>query len=155
GGWRGCLGVPMIREGQVIGAIFVARATPWRFPDSQVELLKTFADQAVIAIENVRLFTELQEKNQALTDAHPRVTEALQQQMATSDILRVISSSPTDIQPVFDTMARSAATLCGAFDASIFRVDGDRLAFVAHHGPIAQRHGEFSLPVVHGTVGGR
>ena len=83
------------------------------------------------------------------------LNEALERQTATSEILRVISSSPTDVQPVFDAIAQSASRLCGAFDASIFRVDGDRLAFVAHHGPIAQRHGDFSLPLVLGTVGGR
>jgi PAS domain S-box-containing protein len=148
-GWRAGLGAPMFRDGQVIGVIFVGRSTPGLFSEQRVELLKTFADQAVIAIENVRLFTEVQERNRALT-------ESLQQQTATSDILRVISSSPTDIQPVFATMARSAATLCEAFDASIFRVDGDRIVFVGHHGPIAQDHGgDFWLPVVRGTVGGR
>src|SRR5262252_7480030 len=81
--------------------------------------------------------------------------EAQDQQTATSDILRVISGSHTDVQPVFHVIAQSAARLCAAVDASIFRVDGDRLAFVAHHGPIAQRHGEFSLPLSRGTVGGR
>lgn len=81
--------------------------------------------------------------------------EALEQQTATSEILRVISSSPTDVQPILDAIAQSATRLCEAFDVSIFRVDGDRLAFVAHHGPIAQRHGDFSLPLVRGTVGGR
>ena len=83
------------------------------------------------------------------------LTEALDQQTATSEILRVISSSPTDVQPIFDAIAESAARLCEAVDVSIFRVDGDRLAFVAHQGPIAQRHGDFSLPLVRGTVGGR
>jgi two-component system, NtrC family, sensor kinase len=83
------------------------------------------------------------------------LTEALDQQTATSEILRVISSSPTDVQPIFDAIAESAARLCEALDVSIFRVDGDRLAFVAHQGPIAQSHGDFSLPLVRGTVGGR
>ena len=83
------------------------------------------------------------------------LTEALEQQAATSEILRVISSSPTDVQPIFEAIAESAARLCEALDVSIFRVDGDRLAFVAHRGPIAQSHGDFSLPLVRGTVGGR
>ncbi|HEY7254183.1 MAG TPA: GAF domain-containing protein, partial [Methylomirabilota bacterium] len=148
-GFHTVLCVPLIREGTAIGAISLRRTEVHLFADRQVALLQTFADQAVIAIENVRLFTEVQERNRALT-------ESLQQQTATSDILRVISSSPTDIQPVFATMARSAATLCEAFDASIFRVDGDRIVFVGHHGPIAQDHGgDFWLPIVRGTVGGR
>src|SRR5262249_20937554 len=102
-GWRSGLFVPMLRERAPIGVIEVARAEPGPFSDSEIELLKTFADQAVIAVENVRLFTELQQKNDALTTAHAQVTEALEQQTATSEILRVISGSPEDIQPVFDT----------------------------------------------------
>jgi len=148
-GHRTILATPLLREGAALGAIVLFRTEVRPFSDRQLVLVKTFADQAVIAIENVRLFTEVQERNRALSDS-------LQQQTATSDILRVISRSPTDIQPVFDTIARSAATLCEAFDASIFRVDGNRLAFVGHHGPIAQNHGgHFSLPLVRGTVGGR
>jgi GAF domain-containing protein/CheY-like chemotaxis protein len=120
GGWRGCLGVPMIREGQVIGAIFVARSTPWRFSDTQIELLKTFADQAVIAIENVRLFTELDARNRDLS-------EALEQQTATSEILRVISSSPTDVQPVFDAIVRNAVRLCHGLFGAVSMFDGERI----------------------------
>src|SRR5215831_81412 len=100
-GHRTVLSVPMMRERSPIGAITVARAHLEPFSDTQIALLKTFADQAVIAIENVRLFTELQEKNRDLTEAHAQITEALEQQTATSEILRVISSSPTDVQPVF------------------------------------------------------
>src|SRR5262249_33505572 len=101
-GFRSVLDVPMLREGAPIGIIAVARAEPGPFSDNQIELLKTFADQAVIAIENVRLFTELQQKNVALTQAHAQVTEALEQQTATGEILGVISSSPTNVQPVLD-----------------------------------------------------
>jgi PAS domain S-box-containing protein len=126
GRYRGCLGVPMLREGQVVGVIFVARERPGLFSDTQVDLLKTFADQAVIAIENVRLFQELETRNRDLS-------ESLEQQTATGEILRVISSSPTDTQPVFDTIARSAVRLCRAAFAYVFRYDGTLMHVVAHH----------------------
>ena len=96
-----------MRGGNAIGAIIVGAPEPGPFPDSQVDLLETFADQAVIAIENVRLFNELEARNRDST-------EALEQQTATSDILRVISRSQTDVQPVFDTIAHSVAELCRA-----------------------------------------
>ncbi|MET0681808.1 MAG: GAF domain-containing protein [Casimicrobiaceae bacterium] len=118
GGYRACLGVPMLREGEVTGAIFVARKRPGLFTDSQVQLLRTFADQAVIAIENVRLFTELEARNKDLT-------ESLEQQMATSEILKVISASPTDTQPVFEAIARNSVALCGGMFANVFRFDGE------------------------------
>src|SRR5262245_27052920 len=102
-GWHAQLSGPLLREGTAIGAIAVRRMEIRAFTDTQIALLETFADQAVIAIENVRLFTELQEKNQALTQAHATVSEALDRQTATAEILGVISSSPTDSQPVFAT----------------------------------------------------
>ncbi len=134
-GWRSGLFVPMLREGAPIGVIVVTRAEPGPFSDSEIELLKTFADQAVIAIENVRLFTELQEKNRALTEAHAQVTEALEQRTATSEILRVMSSSPTDAQPVFDAIVRSASRLCGGEYAIVTRFDGQLLHLAAQHNP--------------------
>src|SRR5262249_50002951 len=131
--YRSNLSVPMLREGYPIGALTVAKAEPGPFSGKQIELLKTFADQAVIAIENVRLFTELQEKNRALTEAHATVTESLEQQTATSEILRVISQSPTDVQPVFDTIVESVVQLCDGVSATVYRFDGHLIHLVAHH----------------------
>ncbi len=104
-GLRSQIGCPMLREGVSIGALSITRGGGAPVPDPQVALLQTFADQAVIAIENVRLFRELEARNADLT-------EALEQQTATSEILRVISSSLTDVQPVFDAIAQSAVRLC-------------------------------------------
>jgi len=142
-GIRAVLSVPMVREGQVVGTITLDRTEPVPFSDNQIALLQTFADQAVIAVENVRLFTELQEKNGALTQAHAQVTETLEQQTATSDVLRVISRSPTDVQPVFDTIIRNAVQLCGARLGSFFHFDGEQLHLMANHG-----HSLESLAVV-------
>jgi GAF domain-containing protein len=132
--YRSIASVPMLREGQPIGAITITQAVPGGFAPQQVTLLQTFADQAVIAIENVRLFTELQEKNRALTEAHALVTEALDRQTATSAILQVISNSPTDVQPVFDAIAESSWRLCGATNSTVYRFDGELLHLAAHHG---------------------
>ncbi len=99
----------------------------------QITLLETFADQAVIAIENVRLFTELQEKNRALTAAHAQISETLEQQTATAEILQVISRSPTDAQPVFDTIVRSAVRLCDAVRSNVQLFDGELMHWVAQH----------------------
>src|SRR5207248_8141651 len=99
-----------------IGVIVVGVPEPGPFADKQVALLKTFADQAVIAIENVRLFKELEVRNRDLT-------EALEHQTATSEILRVISQSPRDVQPVFDTMAAAALKLCAASTANVVTFD--------------------------------
>nr|WP_244448460.1 GAF domain-containing protein [Bosea sp. LC85] len=129
GGWRSALGVPLLRDGKPIGALALLRRDVQAFTSKQVELVETFADQAVIAIENVRLFDELQARTKELT-------EALQQQVATGDILRAIASSPTDIAPVLKAVAQSACQLCEAYDAVVLLRDGDDLVFDAHHGPI-------------------
>jgi GAF domain-containing protein/DNA-binding response OmpR family regulator/anti-sigma regulatory factor (Ser/Thr protein kinase) len=142
---RTVLAVPMRREGAVIGVITTWRREVRPFSERQVDLVKTFADQAVIAMENVRLFQELEARNRDLT-------EALEQQTATSEILRVISSSPTDIAPVLDAVAENAARLCGAIDAQIFRVEGDFLRQVASFGPIPTRPGR---PISRSWVTGR
>src|SRR4029077_13311297 len=88
---------------------------------------------AAIAIENARLLSELQDKNESLTQAHAQVTEALEQQTATSEILRVISSSPTDVQPVFDTIVRNAVRLCDGLFSGLLQFDGELHYLVAHH----------------------
>jgi GAF domain-containing protein len=107
GGVRGGLGVPMVRDEQVVGAIFVARKQPGLFSDAQVQLLKTFADQAVIAIENVRLFNETK--------------RSLEQQTATADVLKIISRSAFDLRTVLQTLVESAARFCAADKAHIIR----------------------------------
>jgi two-component system, NtrC family, sensor kinase len=133
-GSRSNVTVPMLRDNSCLGVIVVGKREPGFFPDEQVQLLKTFADQAVIAIENVRLFTELQEKNRALTQAHAQMSETLEQQTATAEILRVISSSPTDVQPVFDTIAASARRLCDALYSVVFRFEEGMITLVADDG---------------------
>jgi GAF domain-containing protein len=155
-GFRSELWVPMLHGENAIGTIVVTRREPGRFTDKQIALLRTFADQAVIAIENVRLFKELQEKNQALTIAHAQVSETLEQQTATSEILRTISTSPTDLQPVLDAIATSAARLLEAEDVGIIRVAGDLLRLVAGRGPVYTAWGPgTAIPLSRGSVSGR
>src|SRR5712692_7361063 len=143
-GVRTVLAVPLLREGVAIGAILIRRLEVEPFTDKQIGLVTTFADQAAIAIENVRLFTELQEKNLALTEAHAHVTEALEQQTATSEILRVISQSQTDVQPVFDTIVRSAVRLCDGLFSALYQFDGEVLHQVAQHNFTAEALEEVS-----------
>src|SRR5206468_12479568 len=118
GGVRTVLVTPLLREGLVIGTIHIRRTDVRPFMEKQIALLKTFADQAVIAIENVRLFKELQERNRDLT-------EALEQQTATSEVLRVIASSPTELQPVLDTLIANAVRLSGATRGHVQQYDGE------------------------------
>ena len=120
GHWRRMLGAPMLREGQPLGALVVAWSEPGETPKRQVELLQTFADQAAIAIANVRLFNETK--------------EALEQQTATADILKVISRLNTDLQPVFDAIAANALGLCRATTGWVYRFDGDLIHIASAHG---------------------
>jgi len=128
-GTRTILAVPLLREGAPLGAIVIRRQEVHPFSDGQIALLKTFADQAVIAIENARLFDELQARNRDLT-------EALEQQTATSEILRVISGSLTDLQPVLDAVVKRAAQLCDAEHAYVLLVEEDALRLAASSGSL-------------------
>jgi signal transduction histidine kinase len=125
-GWQSVLGVPMLREGNPIGMIMVVREQAGRFSETQIKLLKTFADQAVIAIENARLLEAEQIRSSELQ-------EALAHQTATTEVLNVISRSPTKLAPVFEAIVASAANLCGASASNIQLYDGRDLDVVATH----------------------
>ncbi len=127
GGARSLVAVPMHKEFALVGAIVIYRQEVRPFTDKQIELVINFAAQAVIAIENARLLIELRQRTDDLT-------ELLEQQTATSEVLQVISSSPTDAQPVFDMIANSVARLCKAQFCHVFRFDGERIYFAASHG---------------------
>src|SRR5262245_17693803 len=130
------LSTPLLCEGIAIGTIHIRRREMHPFSDRQIKVLETFADQAVIAIENARLFQELTHKTADLEITNSELRESLEQQTATSEILGVIASSPTDVQPVLDVVAENAARLCESDDAVIRRLDGDTLRRVAHFGSL-------------------
>src|SRR5262249_2613312 len=115
-GVRAAVGVPLLREGVVVGILSVIRTEPRPFSQKQIELVETFADQAVIAIENVRLFDEVQQRTDDLS-------EALEQQTASSELLRVISSSPGELEPVFQAMLENATRICEAKLGLLFRFE--------------------------------
>ena len=131
GGFRTALGVPLLREGISIGVMVLTRPTVRPFDDSHIALVTTFADQAVIAIENVRLFDEVQARTEDLR-------ESLQQQTATADVLKVISRSTIDakpdLEPILETLLESAIRLCGATRGHVYRYDGEFLRFAASSG---------------------
>ena len=135
---RTMLAVPLLREGTAIGTITIWRNFVEPFTERQMELVKTFADQAVIAIENVRLFKELQERNAELR-------EALEHQTATAEVLGIISRSPTDVQPVLDAIVESAARVCGIDDVVLRLREGDMMAVRAHFGSIPTGRLEISV----------
>src|SRR5215469_15595999 len=126
--YRGIVAVPMLKDGRPIDAIAITQSQPGRFPERQIQLLRTFADQAVIAIENARLLNELRQRTHDLT-------EALEQQTATAEILRVISRSPGDLQPVLKAMLANATRLCGARFAAMLLREGEMWRRVAIHDP--------------------
>ncbi len=138
-GFKAIVAAPLMRKGIAIGALLLRKREPGPFTPRQIELLETFAAQAVIAIENVRLFNDLR--------------EALEQQTATADILRVISQSPTDVAPVLTAVARAALKFCGARDAQVVLRDGDSWSVVAHEGPVGALGGTRRLS--RQTAGGR
>jgi signal transduction histidine kinase len=127
GGYRTVLGVPLLREGSPIGVIALGRNSVRPFTDRQIELVTTFADQAVIAIENVRLFDEVQARTEQLS-------ESLQQQTATADVLKIISRSTFDLKSVLQTLVESAGRLCGADYATITRQKDGVLFFAEAYG---------------------
>jgi len=125
--FRTLLGVPLIREGAAIAVMVLARTTVRPFTQRQIELATTFADQAVIAIENVRLFDEVKARTEELS-------ESLQQQTATADVLKVISRSTFDLQTVLETLAESAARLSDADHTWLFRRDSEGFRWAASYG---------------------
>jgi GAF domain-containing protein len=136
------VGVPLLRDGNPIGGVSVARAYPGPFAERQIKLLQTFADQAVIAIENVRLFEAEQARTRELS-------EALEQQTATSEVLQVISSSPSELEPVFRAILVNATGLCEASYGALWLCEGDGYRTVALHGPLPEAYWEQLRP---GTV---
>ena len=126
GGWRAVLAVPLLRDGKPVGALTVAKAEPIPFSDRQIQLLNTFADQALIAIDNVRLFEAEQQRTR-------EISEALEQQTATSEVLKVISGSPGELEPVFNAMLANATRICEATFGNLFLCEGPIFRSVANH----------------------
>ncbi|MFL4976032.1 MAG: GAF domain-containing protein [Microvirga sp.] len=146
GAFRSMLGVPLLRDGTPVGVFSLLRTAAKPFSDKQIELVETFADQAVIAIENARLFAEVQARTKELQ-------ESLEYQTATSDVLNVISRSPNQLQPVLDAIVETAGRLCGAYDANLWLRQGERLKNAAHRGPIPVDFD--SWPIGRGWTAGR
>ena len=133
GGIRTIVAVPMLKDNQLIGAITIFRQEVRPFTDKQIELVKNFAAQAVIAIENARLLSELRQRTDDLGQRTRDLTEALEQQTATSEVLQVISGSPGDLQPVFAAMLENATRICDAKFGNLYRWDDGVFHLVATH----------------------
>ena len=144
--FRTIITVPMLKAGEMLGVILVYRLEVRPFSNSQIALLETFADQAVIAIGNVRLFEEVQARTEDLR-------ESLQQQTATADVLKVISRSTFDLQKVLDALTELVCRLCDAYDAVLFMREGESLSFAAHYGPIPMDFAKW--PLTRAWVAGR
>src|SRR4029079_5256704 len=125
GGFRTIVSVPILKDGELIGAININRQEVQPFSDKQIELLQNFAAQAVIAIENARLLNELRQRTADLSRRTDDLSEALEQQTATSEVLKVISSSPGELEPVFDVIMESAIRICGARFGSMGLREGE------------------------------
>jgi len=132
-GAHSLLGVPMLKENTLVGAFVIFRQEVRSYTDKQIELVKNFAAQAVIAIENARLLNELRQRTTDLTERTADLMEALEQQTATSEVLQVISGTPGDLQPVFATMLENAVRICDAKFGNISRWDGEALHLLATH----------------------
>jgi transcriptional regulator with GAF, ATPase, and Fis domain len=158
GEFRTHLGLPLLREDSVIGVLLVSRTVVKPFDDKQIELLSTFAAQAVIAIENARLLNELRQRTNDLTERTGDLTEALERQTATADVLKVISRSTFDLPTVLNTLTQWAVRLCLADKGIILLRDGDVYRWQANHGfsPEALRYAsEHPVRADHGTLTGR
>jgi len=152
---RSMLCAPLMRKGELVGVIVMSRNEVRPFSQRQIELVETFADQAVIAIENARLFEAEQTRTCELTERTHELTEALEYQTATSDVLAVISRSKFDLQPTLDAIAGTASRLCGAADVTIFLREGGDLRSTAHHGHMSMAFPYVRQPIGRDWVAGR